>query len=318
MKLPSSFFCLWFFVAAAMGSLSGLRLVAAPELAGFPVKTTDALHRSVVVARPPQRIVSLAPSNTEILFAIGCGDRVKGVTTFCNYPVEATKLPKVGGYAGNTINLEAIVALQPDLVLAGEENQKTLIEALERLGIPSFAIKSRSFADLYEVILQVGTVTDRKEAAQALVASMRARVASIQERVAKIPPDQRVRVYWEVFDEPVMSAGPRSIIGQLITLAGGINIFDDVAEDYPHVSTEVIVARDPQVILAPSHPRAVPLSLERIASRPGWADITAVKKHRFAMLPADPTSRPGPRLVEGLELFAEALYPALFPKKATP
>jgi iron complex transport system substrate-binding protein len=204
------------------------------------------------------------------------------------------------------------------LVFASDENQKTLIEALGRLGIPTLAVKSRSFADVYEVILQVGAVMNRKEAAQALITSMRDRVALVQTKVAKIPSDQRVRVYWEVFDEPVMSAGPRSIIGQLITLAGGINIFEDVAEDYPHVSTEVIVARDPQVILAPSHPRAVPLTLERIASRPGWANLSAVKNRRFAMLPAEPTSRPGPRLVDGLELFAEELYPAVFPRAKTP
>lgn len=277
-----------------------------------PLAITDALGRSVVFKSTPTRIVSLSPSNTEAVFALGAGEKVVGVTTFCDYPAAALAITKIGGFSARTINIEAIVALKPDLVLCGDQGHLPVIETLERLGIPVVSVKVRNFEDLYAHILQLGDILDRQEKARLLVDDIRRRVAAISQRVAGIPQDKKVCVYWEVFDEPLMSCGPRSIIGQLITLAGGRNIFDDLTDEFPQVSAEAVITRDPELIMGPELMRARSLTLERVRSRPGWSGIKAVREARLVILPDDAVARPGPRLVEGLALIAKALYPELF------
>lgn len=294
------------FAAVLFGGWAGSLLRAET---GWPQTVKDALGRDVTVAAEPRRIVSLTPGNTEILFAIGAGERVVGVTTWCNYPAEARTRPKIGGFAATTIHLETLVALQPDLVVAGDETQRMVIESVGRMGFPVVAVKVREFEGLYTVIEQLGRLTGRTAAATALTDAMRRRVAAVVEQAARIPADRRVRVYWEVFDAPVMSAGKSSMIGHLIELAGGVNVFADVREEYPQVNTEAVVARAPQVILGPDMADNGPLTVERLRARPGWSAIPAVRNGRVHILPADPTSRPGPRLVEGLELLAAILYP---------
>jgi len=303
--------CLLATTAAAFAEAAGR-----PAVATFPLEVTDALGRKLLFQKAPERIVSLTPSNTETLFAVGGGERVVGVTRFCNYPDEAQALPKIGGFVARTISVEAIVALHPSLVVAGDENQRPIIEALEQLGIPVISVKVRDFGDLYTTILLQGRLVDREAAAIELVAKMRARVEAVTRRVASIPAEKRLRVFWEVFDEPLMGAGPRSIVGQEIALAGGINIFDDVQEDYPHVSTEAVIMRDPQIILGPKLMRASSLTAEHLAKRSGWSTITAVRLGRVVALPDEPVSRPGPRLVDGLELLAAQIYPEYFPAVA--
>lgn len=280
---------------------------------GFPLEVTDALGKRLVIQHPPERIVSLTPSNTETLFAVGAGRLVVGVTQYCNFPTEAQSLPKVGGFAARTISVEAIVALRPSLVIIGDENHRMIAEALQPLGIPTISIKVRNFEDLYASIVEVGRVTGHRVEAEQMVRGMRARVAAVVERVRDIPESRRVKVYWEVFDEPLMSAGANSIIGQEIALAGGINIFADLKEDYPHISAEAVIMRNPQVILGPKLMRAQSLTLERLSKRPGWSAIEAIKMKKVAVLPDEPVSRPCPRLVEGVELIAEQLYPEFFP-----
>jgi iron complex transport system substrate-binding protein len=144
-----------------------------------------------------------------------------------------------------------------------------------------------------------------------LVATLRARVAAVAAKVGSLPEERRPRVYWEVFDAPLMSAGRRSMVGQLIERAGGRNIFADVAEEYPQVSAEAVIARDPEVILVPDMSATGALTAADLRRRPGWAAVAAVRTGRVHALPADPTSRPGPRLVEGLELVLAALHPEL-------
>jgi len=280
---------------------------------GWPVTVRDALKRTVKIDAVPQRIVSLAPSNTEILFAVGAGDRVVGVTSYCNFPAEAQTRPRVGGFSGSTVNLEALLALRPDLVVAGDEYHRTVIEALTRAGIPTVSIKARDFNGVYGSILTIGRLTDRSPAAAAVVDGLRERVDAVAARVAKIRPVDRLRVYWEVFDAPVITTARSSIIGQLIELAGGLNVFAEIDGEFPQVSTEAVMARDPQVILGPDMAQGDPLTAERVRLRTGWSRIDAVQTGRVHSLSADLTSRPGPRLVDGLELVAHTLYPARFP-----
>ncbi|NJM09054.1 ABC transporter substrate-binding protein [Candidatus Gracilibacteria bacterium] len=208
---------------------------SAPSTAPGAAATTisDDLGRSVTLSGTPQRIVSLAPSVTEILFAIGADAQVVGVTEFCTFPSEAARLPKVGGFSARTISVEAIVGLQPDLVIAGTASQQPVVEALEALGIPVLVLAPDSLEAVYGSIRQIGAITGHDQSAAAVVADMRTRVATVTAIVATIPAAERPTIFWQVFNDPLMSSGPDTFIGQLIVLAGGTNIFADASEDYP-------------------------------------------------------------------------------------
>lgn len=273
---------------------------------------TDVRGREVSLGTPPARIVSLAPSATEILFAVGAGALVVGNTNFCNFPAQAAALPKIGGVTARTISIEAIVDLTPDLVIAGSASQTPVAEALEALGIPVFMLDPQHFDDVYTNIAQLGAITGRTEQAEAVIGSMQMRIAAVTDVVATIPAEERPTVFWEVFDEPLMTAGPNTFIGQMIDLAGATSIFADVQEDYPQVSAEAIVERDPQVILGPDT-HVEKLTPELVAQRPGWDALSAVQNGRVLLLDADIVSRPGPRLADALEALAQALYPERFP-----
>jgi len=280
--------------------------------ADFPFTFTDRLGRTVTLATAPQRVVSLAPSNTELAFAVGAGERVVGVTTFCNYPAAALERPKIGGFAARTISIEAIVALKPDLVLAGDRTQRAVIDALELAGVTVAAVQPRGWGEIQETTRLLGRIFGTTEITDRLLAAANERLRVVAAKIDGLPPERRVRVYWEVFDEPLMSAGPRSLIGEAVTLAGGVNIFGDVKEEYPQVSVEAVIARDPQVIIGPLSMRQRSMSLEALRARPGWAAISAVRAGRVVILPDEPVTRAGPRFAEGVELIARALYPELF------
>lgn len=280
---------------------------------GYPFTFSDRLGRAITLSAAPRRVVSLAPSNTELAFAVGAGDRLVGVTTFCNHPNEAVGLPKIGGFAARTISIEAIVALKPDLVLAGDRTQRTVVDALERAGVTVAAVQPRGWTEIQETMRLLGRVFGTTATADRLIESANARLRAVAAKIATIPPAQRVRVYWEVFDEPLMSAGPRSLIGEAVALAGGVNVFADLKEEYPQVSIEAVIARDPQVIIGPASMRQRSMSLAALRARPGWAMIAAVRDGRVVILPDEPVTRAGPRFAEGVELIAKALYPALFP-----
>jgi len=277
----------------------------------FPVTVADALGRTVTVSSRPQRIVSLSPANTEILFAVGAGDQVVGVTKFCNYPPEAQTREQVGGFTADTISVEKIVALKPDIVFSAGKIQEKVIDALASANVPVFAVDARTFDDVYANILTVGQLTGHKDEAARVVAQMKDRVAAVQNKIADVPAAKRPTVFWEVWDEPLMTAGPKTFIGRMIQLAGGVNIFADVAEQYPQVSAEEVIKRNPAVILGPdSHAEA--LTTEKIKARAGWSNIRAVKDGRIYLINGDIASRPGPRLADGVEAIAKALYPGRF------
>lgn len=279
--------------------------------ADFPVTLTDDLGRKVTVLALPQRIVSLAPSNTETLFAVGAGDQVVGVTEYCNYPPEAQTREIVGGFSAKTISVEKVVSLEPDLVFSVGELQRPVINALDQIGVPVFALDPGNFQEVYESIEIVGQLTGHETEAAEVVADMKARMTAVTEKIRAIPEDERPTVFYEVWHEPLMTAGPATFIGQLIELAGGENIFADVNEEYPQVSAETVIQRAPDVILGPdSHGEE--LTAEKIKKRPGWEDIDAVQEGRIYLVDGDIVSRSGPRLVDALETIARDLQPDLF------
>lgn len=301
----------WLAVACLVATAAGPGLAAS----GFPVTLSDDLGRRVSLAGPPQRVVSLLPSNTEILFAVGAGPQVVGVTDFCDYPPQVRGLARVGGIVPGSLSLERVVSLAPDLVLSGGRLQQPVIEALERLGIPVFALEPRTIEGVYDNIRRVGRLTGHVEQAEAVVQAMQRRLEAVRRAVADLAPQQRVRVFYEVWDNPLMTAGPGTFIGQLIELAGGINVFGDLRQDWPQVSLEELVRRNPDVILGPAT-RGSALVLDELRRRPGWQDLRAVQSGRVHLLEDNLVSRPGPRLVEGLEQVARALYPHRFPSPA--
>lgn len=276
----------------------------------WPLTVTDDLDRQITIEARPDRIVSLLPSNTEILFAVGAGPQVVGVTSYCNYPPEASSRPQIGGITNQAISVETIISLEPDLVLAsGSQNE--IIPILAETGLVVLALEPATFEDIQANILLVGQVTGHAGQAGKIVEDMRRRAKAVQAKVAAIPADERPTVFYEVWDEPLMTAGPRTYIGQMIDLAGGRNIFAGIEEDWPQVSAELIVDRNPAVILGPaSHAEA--LAVEQIVSRPGWSSIAAVQNNRIYLLDSDMVSRPGPRLINILEEIARDLYPELF------
>jgi iron complex transport system substrate-binding protein len=283
--------------------------VASPKTT-FPLTLTDDLGREVTVEAESERIVSLLPSNTEILFAIGAGDQVVGVTSYCDYPEEATTREQVGGITNKSLSVETIVALEPDLVLASG-SQDEIIPVLEEAGLIVIALKPATFDDIFANIEMVGQATGHADQATTLTADLRSRVETVSAKIDAIPADSRPTVFYEVWHDPLMTAGPNTFIGQLIELAGGKSIFDEVSEDWPQVSAEVILTRNPDVILGPdSHGEE--LTVEKISARTGWANITAVQNEQIYILDGNAISRPGPRIVDMLEEVARDLYPDLF------
>lgn len=291
--------------AQASGQPSG-RASSAGSARGAAISFVDARGVSVELPRKAARVVSLAPELTEILFAAGAGPAVVGVTTYCNYPAEALRLPKVGAFSAKTISLESILALKPDLVVGNLAAHGRLALDIERAGLRFAALPTRDFEAVYGSILLAGRVAGDEARAASLVSMMRARVEAVRASASKTPRDRRPVVFWETWDEPLMSAGPDTFVGQIIEAAGGVNCFADAGSDWPVVSLESLLARDPDWILsAASHGKA--LSAERLAARPGWSTLRAVRSGHVAFLDGDVVSRAGPRFVDALEAVAAIL-----------
>ncbi len=268
----------------------------------YPLTITDDASRSVTIQAEPQRIVSLAPANTEIVFALGAGDRLVGVTSLDDYPAEVADIPKVGDFAGP--NIEAVAAADPDLVLATTGVQSDVIEQLEGLGATVIAIDPQSLDGVYEDILEVAEVVNTKAAGEELVASMKATVQDIADAVSGRDP---VTVFIEIAQDPLFTAGRNTLLDELVTRAGGVNVVQ--AQGWVPYSPEEVVKADPDVYLATKGSMSNP---EDLAKRPGFKGLSAVKAGRVVILDDNLVSRPGPRIVSGLEDIARALHPEAF------
>ncbi len=269
----------------------------------------DQMGREVVIESVPQRIISLSPSNTEVVFALGLGDRLIGVTEYCNYPAEALEKEIIGGFA--TPSIEKIVELEPDLVLASTIHIEE-VPRLEMLGIPVLVVESATLIELYTSMSLIAEVTAVTAAGEALIASMQQQISVVEEVVSSIPVEERVRVYYEVYSDPLMSAGKEAFINEIISLAGGINIFGDINESYPQISAEVVAERQPDIILYPDYHGTADLVSEAMAGRPGWESVPAVVNGRVYSIADDSFARPGPRVVEAVEEAVRLFYPQLF------
>jgi len=278
-------------------------LAPAPAL-GLALR--DMAGREVKLSSPPRRIVSLVPSVTEIVYALGGEDRLVGVTDFCDYPAAARQKRSVGGMVAPS--LEVMVALRPDLVVAttGGNSDETF-RHLARLGIPTYAIEVNHFTEMMDLIGRVGDLTGRQQAAGPLVATLEARIAFIRRAVA---PFAAPRVLYVLWPEPLIVPGRESLITELIDAAGGRSVTADEPQGYPRFSLEAAVARAPEVIVLAQHgpgTKALPMDpWQRLASLP------AIKSGRVHAVDGALMHRYGPRVVEGLEVLARLFHPEAF------
>lgn len=298
----------------ALVGCAGAKAPEASESVGVavpkPVSVVDDAGRTVEIARTPQRFVSLAPSNTEILFALGLDDKVVGVTDFCDYPEEAKAIEKVGGIEPN---LEKIVALNPDLVLAigGSPAQVEKATEMEKLGLAVLVLEPGDIEGIMANIELVGKAAGAEKEASELVTEMRKRFDDITARVKGA--ESRPKVFFELdATDPSKpyTPGPGSFIDALITLAGGSNVGAGAKMQWAQLSTEEIIAQDAEVIVLGDANYGV--TAEMVKERPGWSVITAVKN--AAIYPIDDVlvSRPGPRIIDGLEALTRIIHPELF------
>jgi len=271
----------------------------------------DMLGRPVTIPDGPLRLVSLSPSLTEIVYALGREDWLVGVTDFCDYPPAARGKPRVGGTI--TPNLERVLQVRPSLVLAtAEGNPRDLVGQLTRVGIPIFALKPEGYAGILDSIRLLGRLLQAEAPAAALVRAMDEQAARIHRAVAGRP---RPRVLYLVWSDPAIAAGPASFIHDLIRIAGGENVVREPTVPYPRVSLEEVVARAPEVILVASHldamDRPATITLGSL-----WRGIPAVHSNRVVPVPGDTIHRFGPRVVEGLGHLARAIHPEAFGQPA--
>jgi iron complex transport system substrate-binding protein len=310
-----------FLVLAVLLSLFGCAPAATPvaetavpetaEPASSLIEITDGLGRQVRLDSPAQRIVSMAPSNTEILYAIGASDQVVGRDEFSDYPAQAQELPSIGGGFGD-YNQEAIVNLEPDLVLAAEINTPEQVQALVDLGLNVFYLANpTSMDEMYGNLLTIGQLTGHEAEAAGLSASLEARVTAVEQKVGQA--SEAPTVFYELDStEPnaPWTAGPGTFIDTLINMAGGTNMAGDVEGQYIQLSLEKLVVEDPEIILLGD--AAYGVTPESVGQRAGWESLAAVKNGRIYPFDDNLVSRPGPRLVEGLETLAKLFHPELF------
>jgi len=278
--------------------------------ASAAITLTDGLGRSVVMNEAAQRVLSLAPSNTEILFAIGAGSQVVGRDNFSDYPEAAKDVTDIGS-AFEALNTELIVSLKPDLIIAAEVNAPEQVKALEDLGLTVYYLKNPTTLEgMYTNLEIVAQLTGHEADAAALIESLKARVAAVDEKI--MPLSSRISVFYELDGtDPAKpyTAGGGTFITLLIDRAGGYNIASDI-EGYPQLSLEQVVAADPAFIILGDS--AYGVTPELVSTRPGWENLSAVKSGQVLPFDDNLLSRPGPRLVDGLEALAKLLRPELF------
>lgn len=280
---------------------------ASPGAPGFR-EVTDEAGRHVRVSSEVRRIVSLAPSLTEVLYALGAGERIVGVTDFCDFPAEAMAKPKVGGPMNPS--LEQIVALNPDLILAQANggNRRETVDALERLGLPVYATDARTVDQVIESAHTLAGLIGLDEPGARLAASLRARLETLKDKLAGRAPR---RVFFVVWHEPVITIGRNTFLADAMRLAGG-EFALDLEQDWPRISLEKVVSVQPDVLVfAGAHDAETRRTIDDLRQLPGWRILDAVRNNRVVIL-SDAVNRPAPRLIDCIEQLARQLHPDAF------
>jgi iron complex transport system substrate-binding protein len=282
--------------------LGTIILLTSLALPCFATRTVnDELGRTVEVSNHPHRVACLIPSVVDIVYSLGAGADVVAISDFTKYPNEALQKPSIGLPINPSI--ETIVALHPDLLLgSGDLNTLEFAGQLERLGSPVFMVDPHGIEGIYASILSIGRALNREPDAKALVARLRTRVDKVKARVSGKP---RVRVFMAIWYDPVMTIGKRAFISELIEAAGGCSVTDDIAQEWPEVSIEAVVSRQPDALLFASGSGIMP---EELKARPGWEDLKAVREGRIYYVD-DRVQYPSPIAFDALEDLAKQFHP---------
>src|SRR6056297_299961 len=293
-------------IVIGIGILTALFLSTVPVSAGARQTLVDQTGREIRLPKFPQRIVALAPSITEVIYALDCEDRLKGATRFSDYPEAAKGVPKVGSYV--YLDLEKIVALDPDVCIAIKDgNPKTVVDRLESLGIPVFAVNPRGLASVMRTITDIGRLMGVEERAERIVSDMKSRIEKVESKVARA--DKRPRVFFQIGISPIVSAGSDTFIHELIVKAGGRNIAGKY-QSYPKFSREEVLELAPEVLIITSMARDE--VFERVkAEWEKWHQIPAVADDRVHLVDSNLYDRPSPRLVDALEELLGLIHPEL-------
>ena len=317
--LRNRVFCFLILVLAAAcapSAAGGPTRAPSPAPTQSPISLTDGLNNTLVLEHPARRVVSLAPSNTEILFAVGAGDQVVGRDSISDYPDRAKTLSDVGGGFG-AINTERIVSLKPDLILATEITPPDQVTALQDLHLNVFYLKNPlSLDDMYHNLATVARLTGHEAETDRLIQSLKARVSAVTAKTSTL--QERPTVFYEldsIDPNAPWTSGPGTFIDVLLTQAGGKNLGNSLGSAWGQMSVEKLLTENPDYILLGDFTYGG-VTPQQVAARPGWQKLGAVQAQRVFTFDDNLVSRPGPRLVDGLEALAKLLHPDLF--KTTP
>lgn len=285
---------------------------ATTEAPDFPLELTDALGNEVTIEEEPEKIVSLMPSNTEIVFALDFGDKIIGVNDFDTYPEEVEDIDTIGGME---LDIEKIIGLDPDLVLAHGSSAEGSLDALEQLrdaGITLFVVTDAQSIDAtYTSIEEIGTLTGSSDKATEIISEMKEGFAEIEEKVEGISEEDQKSVFMEVSPEPdIYTGGKNTFFHELLTTINAVNAAEE-QDGWVQLDPEAIVSLNPDVIIT-TYGDYIDNPAEQVLAREGWGEVNAIKEEHVFDVDADLVSRPGPRLVEGAKEIAESVYPELF------
>ncbi len=277
----------------------------------YPVTVEDDLGRKITLTKKPVRIISLAPSNTEILFALGLSESIVGVTDYCDYPEAAKEKTRVAGYS--TPDLEKLVSLQPDLVVAESIHEKTVLPALERLGVPVYVTWAYRVETILKEISDLGHLTGRTSQAEELINAMNEKINGVVDITGKMTDKQKLRVCYLNWHNPLWTVGANTYINDIISKAGGINIYEKDFEKSRAVSLESIISRNPQIIFVSGMGTAGDVVYKAVKDEVRLYSVDAAINNRiYKISNADYIERPGPRVVEGLIEIAGMIHPEIF------
>lgn len=283
----------------------------APSPTAPGITVTDSAGRTVTLATTPARIVSLAPSTTEIVCAVGACDKLAGVDQFSDFPEQAKHAPKLSD--GFNPNYEQLVAAKPDLVLVAGITSPDVIKKIQELNLPMLVVgaEKTTFDSIESEIKMVGTAVGNPDKAEAVIAEMKTKIAGIEQKIARAKT--KPRVFWELdATDPAkpFTPGPGSFVDEIITRAGGANAAHNASSPYPQLSAEEIIKENPQIVILSD--AAYGVAPDSVGKRPGWDVIEAVKTGKVFPIDDNLVSRPGPRVADGLEAAAKLIHPELF------
>jgi iron complex transport system substrate-binding protein len=282
------------------------------EEADYPLTLTDAVGNELTIEEEPERVVTLIPSNTEILFELGLGDKVVGVTDNDNYPEEVSEIDSVGSME---FNVEVIISLDPDVVLAHESGVSFAQEAFDQLydaGVNVFVVEDATTIDTtYETIETVGQLMGATEEAERVISEMQDGFAEIEEITEEVAEEDRQSVFYEISPSPdIYTAGQNTFLDEILQVINADNAAGD-QEGWPAIDPEAIIELNPDVIVT-TYGSYIDNPVEEVTSRDGFEVVEAVANERVYDVDSDMVTRPGPRLVEGTRAVAEVVYPELF------